>query len=331
MAKHGSGLVSRMRRLVVDAVGFARLPFRMTRHAMRLPQVRGGFRVLFYCVGCLVVVALFGLRSAKGSMGEHGLVMGRQLSQLEDLTAAPTVLLLNGERIHIASATVAGSIESLLDRFENVCKADAATGVEFTDPKLVEKMKSLPESFRMGIVREDGFADGVVGCVMKRPEHGDRSLTERMKRLVKNQDFGELGLFRYAYVKQSTPGRVQVITIWTDGSFKFNSMVPPAAGGDTPGSDLAGAARPPEAVRYLTAEAVGVPHSVRVYESKAKPRKVLEHYDHKMARLGWERLEKVDAELRTSRYYVRKGVELLVSAQESDGRVSVTMVETRAR
>jgi hypothetical protein len=116
--------------------------------------------------------------------------------------------------------------------------------------------------------------------------------------------------------------------MWTDGPFRLGSLI---AAGDTdaPGSDPAGAARPIESVRLLSAQIEGTPHATRVYQSRATQARVLAGFDGEMAVLGWQSLPLADS-VPNARAFSRAGVDLLVFAYEAEGGSVVSMVQSSA-
>jgi hypothetical protein len=105
----------------------------------------------------------------------------------------------------------------------------------------------------------------------------------------------------------------------------------PERGRDAPGSDPAGAPRPPRAQRILTADVEGVPYGVRLYDSAAPPAEVIAHYDAEMAARGWERSVGKPVDGEDQRAYARPGADLLVLTQKDDARTLVSLIEMRAK
>lgn len=295
------------------------------------PKVRAFARVGLYFTAICLVVGVFAARSAMGSVSEQALVLGRQLSKLEDLTESSNRLVLNGEKINLASAVTNESLTKVLDRFETICREEGVLVHEFArlDKVLKDKLPEKRSSLDLGIMRNETAHDGMVACMVQ-DESSNRSALEGIQRFADSQDLRDVGLLRYAYARKTDSGHTHVITAWTDGSFKLGAMLPPADGTDTPGSDPEGALRPPDSVRYLTASVQGAAHSVRIYESKARPADVLATYDREMGKLGWERVTTVEYDVPEARYYSRRGVDLLVVADENGERTAVSMVETRS-
>jgi hypothetical protein len=296
------------------------------------PKVRAFLRVGIYLTIVCVVVGVLATRSAMGGISEQALIVGRQLAKLEDLTESSNRLVLNDQRINLASAVTVEPVENVLDRFESLCRGDGVLVHEFKrlDKILEGKMPERKTAMDLGILRQESGHDGMVACMVQEPG-STRSALEGLQKFVETEDLREVGLLRYAYARKTESGRTHVITAWTDGSFKMSALTPSADGTDTPGTDPAGALRPPESVRLLTAAVEGASHAVRIYESKATPKHVLSSYDREMTKLGWEPIKAAEYDVPEARYYSKGGVDLLVVADENGERTAVSMVETRSR
>jgi hypothetical protein len=296
------------------------------------PKVRAFARVGIYLSVVCLIVGVFAARSAMGGISEQALIVGRQLAKLEDLTESANRLSLNGQEIQLASAVTQEPLEKVLDRFEALCREDAVLVHEFArlDKLLEQKLPERTSSFDLGILRKQNDHDGMVACMVQ-DASTTRSALEGFQRFMETEDLKEIGLLRYAYARKTDNGRTHVLTAWTDGSFKLSALTPKADGSDTPGSDPAGALRPPDSVRLLTAAAHGAPHAVRIYESSAKPADVLASYDREMPKLGWEAIAAVPYDFPEARQFTKGGVDLLVVADENGERTAVSMVETRSR
>ncbi len=291
--------------------------------------VRAVLRVSLLLTVLAVVLAALGIRSAKGDLGEQTLVIGRQLAKLEDLTRHTTRLSINEQPIHVASAVVDAPLADVLDRYQAVCESESPIGDEFIDPKtIVMRSPGGGKAFAFGALRNETEVDGVIACITKPDPNDERSFTDRLKQFTESRDFGDLGSMRYAYAQRTETGRTHVITVWTDGAFDLDSLMPPVNDVDAPGSDAPGVVRPPDSVRYLTAAAAGHPHSVRLYESKRPVSEVLAFYDRELPARGWRALPEVDAELETGRFFVKDGVLTMVFVGQHEGRVSVSLVQT---
>ncbi len=279
-----------------------------------LRHARASLRVGSYLGVVFLLLAVLAVRSARGSISEQVLLAGRQLSKLEDLTASSSHVVLNGEPMNVASATTTASVRAVLDRVEGICKEDGAVAHDLRDLGGVLADAGLARAargFNLGVLRRETDSEGVVACAVKDPSHPGRSFWDGLAAFGKSLDLADVGLLRYVYARKTPSGRTHVISAWTDGSFRFQSMLAPADGRDAPGSDPVAALRPPRSVRFLTAAVDGGPGSVRVYESEERAQAVLAAYDRAMPSMGWKRLL-VQEEVPEARYYTRRGVDLLV-------------------
>lgn len=299
--------------------------------AVYTPRVRAILRVGAYATTVFVVTGGIAANSALGKMSEQALITGRQLSKLEDFTGSSTRLMLNGEKLNIASATTTAPLDAVLDRVEAVCKEEGAMARDFREIDALmkdEELLTAAKKGNFGVLREVRDNEGFVACAVRGPESKHKNVFEGMMKFAETSDLADIGQLRYVYARKTQSGRTHVLTVWTDGSFKLDALTAPADGEDAPGSDPAGAPRPQKAVRYLSAAAEGAPHAVRVYESKAPARDVLAQYETEMPRRGWEAI-KVEEEAPEARYYSRGGVDLMVVAYQDGDRTAVSMIETR--
>ena len=210
-------------------------------------RVRRVMRVGTYVAVLFVVLAGVAANSAMGSVTEQALITGRQLSKLEDFTSSSSRLVLNGERMNIASATTTADVSAVLDRVEGVCKEDGTVARDFREiDSLMTDAKALAaaKKFRMGVLREERDGEGIVACAVRNPKNGDQNFVKGLMKFADSFDLADVGLLRYVYARRTDSGRTHVITVWTDGSFKFDSMLAPADGKDAPGSDPRNAPRP---------------------------------------------------------------------------------------
>lgn len=295
------------------------------------PRVRGVLRVGAYLSVISLVSAGFAARSAHGSISEQALVTGRQLSKLGEFTKSSERLSLNGQALDIASATTSLSMKQVLDKFEGLCKEEGAVPRDLrevqgvlSDPTLAKEAARL----NYGVLRQETKDDGVIACTVKNPTRADRRFWDGFAAFAESWDLAEIGLLRYAYVRKLDDGSTHVLTVWTDGSFKVNAMVPPSEGADSPGADSANVPRPPSAVRYLSASAEGRPHGIRVYESKAPAKEILAGYEKEMTAKGYEQVF-IGEDAPEARYFSRGGVDVVVVADQNGDRTLVSALETR--
>jgi hypothetical protein len=292
-----------------------------------IDRMRRALRVAVYCSVIFATVGVIGLRSVQGSVSEAALAVGRQLSGFEDVTGSSHRVQLNGESVNIASAVIDAPISVVLDRFERACAARSIVPNEFKTARIPASDVDFPVDPDTGVMREESNREGLVACVV-REKNGTQTLSQRFARFANTLDLGDVGLLRYAYAKRTASGRTHVITAWTDGPFRLGALM---AGGnqDAPGSDIGDGARPRDSVRLLTAEIEGVPHSARIYQSKASPERALEHFDADMRRLGWEGIPLKDV-VKEGRAFTRRGIDVLIFAYPDSAGSVLSIVQSSA-
>lgn len=279
-------------------------------------------RVAVYLMVVCSVVTLLGMRSARGSIGEAALGVGRQLSELADLTGGAYRVELNGEPIQVASAVVDAPIGVVLDRFEAVCERHSAVPKLMQEPASVADA-SLPISPDSGALRRESEREGMIAC-LARPNGGE-SFTERVRRFGETLDLNEIGLLRFAYVQRTKNGKSHVVTAWTSGPFSLASFTG-EAGKDAPGTDPEHAVRPSASTRLFSARIVGSPHAVRIYTSSEAPEQVLSSYDAAMRKREFSKVDLPDAP--TTRAFVSKRADVLVMAERDSQGTVITVIES---
>ncbi len=293
-------------------------------------RVRGTFRVAAYGMFAFTLVGFIALRSASGDMREQALVVGRQLTQLEDFTARSTRMALNGQYMHMASAVVDDPVERVLERVANVCRDGSVIGQDILKQTKTSEKDSVTAWGRMGIVSELRDDEGFVACIAKRPGQEEQSIFDGLKKFSKSRDFGDVGLVRYVYARRTEKGRTHVLTTWTDGSFKADALLAPQSG-DAPGSDPAGGLRPKDSRRFLAVQVDGEPDAVHVYQSTQRADALLKNYDSTLPAKGWESVKELEQEVPEMRHYSKDGVELMVVAAQNGDQAAVTMIQTRSQ
>jgi hypothetical protein len=229
--------------------------------------------------------------------------------------------------VNLASATIDAPLGAVLDRFERVCASRTLVPEELRTAARESSPDALPVDPETGVMRRESPREGLVACVV-RDRDADTSLSQRLSRFTETLDLADVGLFRYAYARVTKSGQTHVVTMWTDGPFRLGSLI--AAGdADAPGSDPAGAARPIESVRLLSAQIEGTPHATRIYQSRASGAEVLAGFDGEMPALGWQSLPIADS-VANARAFSRGGVDLLVFAHEDEGGSVVSVVQSSA-
>ncbi|RYE73985.1 MAG: hypothetical protein EOO74_12230, partial [Myxococcales bacterium] len=247
-----------------------------------LKRLKGLARVGVFSTGALVLLGLVAARNARSEAADASLLVGREFAGLGDLVAQGYRVRLNGEEIQVGSTTVNLPTNEVLDRFETLCRQgsrgldDAVKNPEYVLPGLKSDMDQLGLT-GLGIVRTEKRGEGTVACITN-PDGSFKGLVERLNAFGQSLDLKDLGKLRYVYTRPTANrGKAQVITVWTEGSFRIGRLFP--ANSDAPGVDPVGAPRPPRSIRRLSAEVDGVPYGVRLYESEETPEAILSFYD----------------------------------------------------
>jgi hypothetical protein len=290
------------------------------------PKLFGWFRVAIYFVFVGALVATCALQSAKDDVAKQSLALGRMLSpQLKDLTGEAYLLRINGQPVNIAVNEVEGTLKDALDRLEAACNADPdLVARDWKDVPKAKDWKPSGQTFKMsnlGVVRRDGDVDGVVMC-MARGQNSAPTFEEALEQFAQTKDMGRVGKLRYAYVDASKkPGHVWVTAMWTEDSFNFGAFDVPATG-DSPGTDSPTAPRPPSGQRVFSAEAVGMPYSMRIYKTDVSPEDVLRFYDQRMVQTDWTAYAPpADAHM-----YLKGGIVTMVVANRKPGEPTMVSV-----
>jgi hypothetical protein len=290
-------------------------------------------RLGVFCGAVSAVLGLVAARSVYGDVKVSALAVGHELGKLDDVgTGRP--LRINGEPIFVASTTEDVPLDTILDRAEAGCTEHSA-GVS-------AELDTLPPALRAqiprgagasGVLRERRGNEGVVACLVReegRASTGMADTVARLSAMMSTGDLSRVGELRYIFAEKTASGRTHVVAAWTTGPFNLYAMLP-ERGRDAPGSDPAGAPRPPRSQRILTADVEGVPYGIRIYDSAAPPAEVIAHYDAEMASRGWERSVTKPVDGEAQRAYARPGADVLVLTQKDEGRTIVSLIEMRTK
>jgi hypothetical protein len=307
----------------------------LSRRTWRGPWRRrlfGSLRVCAYASVVAGVSLLFLARQALGSVQEQARQLGRELSPLSDLLDGVTQLRINGELLNVSVTHVRGTtVHAVLDRLEAHCRDNqgpfsrALAGMADSVPDELPRADELRRLLRRAAaLRDETPAFGSVLCFTGSPEDATESLEERFE---ETGDLRALGNLRYVTVRQGDPAQgegdlVKVTALFTEGAFRLSSLDPPP-NSDAPGSDSRVVPRPPSSTRLLSAEAVGSPYSVRLYETRKSPGAVLAFYDDAMKEFH----APVDMSEDPVRAYIKEGKPVLVNVDTDGDRTLVTLSE----
>ena len=136
-----------------------------------------------------------------------------------------------------------------------------------------------------------------------------------------------LPTLRYAYAHKGSSGKVDVLTIWTDDTFKFSSIFPNEKTGDTGGRDPLLTSRPPDSHRLLSIELVGTAYAAHVYRTSTSVSDVTKHYDDEFHERGWMGVGAlIDGAQGIG--YTKDGLQVVLHVErEDDGFTSVGIAE----
>jgi len=277
------------------------------------------------------------VRESWADAREKATLLGRELLPLGDLLEGVTALRLNGERLDLSSSVVPNTnVHSVLDRVERLCRespgplAIRLEQAAASLPSGVPRAHELRELLRRAAVsREETEGSGSVLCFTGSASraHASDSSEAFAARFAETRDLAELGQLRYFSVRQGDAASgeehdTKVLALFTQGSFRLDSLEPPP-NGDAPGSDSRVIPRPPDSVRLFSAEAMGAPYSVRIYETSAPPAIVLAFYDRAMH----DFTSPLDSSTELGRAYLKGGRPVLVTLDADDAKTLVTLSE----
>jgi hypothetical protein len=237
-------------------------------------------------------------------------------------------IILNGQRIHLASSVHPMSVAETLDRAETLCKRGAPGTLDQPPEELLDSAAVTLETDSKksrGMMRQERDGRGVVVCFAP-PEgdSGEDSFKDRYKRFLTFMATGDLeaiGRLRYLYAKATDSGGTHLIRVWTDGPFNLYAMGR-EKGQDAPGTDPQDVPRPPESSRLLSATVDVAPYAVRVYESQRTAPDVAATYDREMPERGWKPLVR-DGD---ARVYQKNDITVFVTPTVHEGKVLISML-----
>jgi hypothetical protein len=284
-------------------------------------------RVSAYIVCVCLAAAALAMQYMYRNMQNSALEIGDELDKLGDIGEKQPIIL-NGQRIYVASSVHELSVEETLDRAETLCKQGHPGQFNQPPDQLLDSASTTLErggNPSRAMVRQERDNRGVVLCFA--PPEGrvhDDSVRTKIKSFMGFMASGDLeaiGHLRYMYAKKTDSGRTHLIRVWTDGPFNLYAM---ARNGDkdAPGTDPDDAPRPPDSVRLLSATVDVAPYAVRVYETRRTPTEISAAYDKEMPELGWKRLV-ADGD---TRVYQRNDVTVFVTPSVQKEGVLVSML-----
>lgn len=306
----------------------------------RLKHRQGLLRLFAFGTGVGIVCAGFSVRAARAEVTDQAMVAGRQLMTLANTDRGEAhKIVLNGQPVFFANAISEDSPATVLARYEENCKKNAAQSPEVwkevyanaakNDPAQAVEKGGMAETG--GILRGGNADEGTIMCFV-RSEQSKPTLGEALKSLQETGELGALGMLRYVYVKKTKKGGAHVLAAWTLEKFNLKELMPPE-GTDVAGQDFPDVGRPDDSVRTLSAHVDGTPFGVNVYESGTEPKQVVAAYDASMIKKGWFALDLESAPKRNdprlknavARIYEHDGAMYTVVASIENGK-TVTAV-----
>ncbi len=292
-------------------------------NSARAQKIRGLARAAGVVLVAGLGIGVFATHTAKADIGNATLKFGREIAPLA--TDGATEVRLNGQSFFLREGNTDASVSTILDDFEARCAEDKGALGEFWSqvPKasMIVDGHKLPKGMRSGILRtQEHPGEGVVMCIIKGQQTA-KDFTEAFKNFAASQDLGDLGKLRYVYARARTGG-TRVVTAWTDDSFSFAKIA--NADGTAPGSDSR-LPRPEGAKRLMTAEVVGSPYGVRIYEVGMAPEEVGVFYDKWAASTGDWRSVAPEHPEGTIRAYFQGGTQVIVTARRAPGSGTTAM------
>jgi hypothetical protein len=296
----------------------------------------GSLRVAAYV--SVVAGLTLGILSARANakLREQSLSLSQELLPIADLLQDATALRLNGEVINFSMTVVENTnVGRVLDRVQAQCEKSPGPLAQQSLALLKALPKSLPGSAavselmsKLVVTRQESDGQGAVLCFTGDGSPPDPAFAENF---AKTQDLGALGKLRYVMAGQGSAAQheqhtTRVISLWTEGQFRLESLGPPDSG-DAPGSDSALMPRPPNSARTFSAETVGAPYAVRIYETDAPAGEVLAFYDARMT--GYSQLTMAGYE-QSARAYIKNAQPLLLQLTQRDSKTVVTLSEVGA-
>lgn len=292
-------------------------------NSARAQKIRGLGRAAAVVLVAGLGVGMFATHTAKADIGKATIKFGREIAPLA--TDGANEVRLNGQSFFLREGMTDATVKTVLDDYEGRCEQDKGALGEFWSqvPKASMAVggRKLPKTMQSGILRtQEHTGEGVVMCLI-RGERTSKDMGEAFKNFAESQDLGDLGKLRYVYARQTTGG-TRVVTAWTDDSFSFAKIA--NADGTAPGSDSR-LPRPDGARRLMTAEVVGSPYGVRIYETAMAPEDVGVFYDKWAASTGdWRSIAPEHPE-GTMRAYFNGGTQVIVTARRTPGTGTTAM------
>lgn len=311
--------------------------------ALRSRRVQAFKRRLFGTLRAAAYVSVVGGATlavlsarANAELREQSLSLSQELLPIADLLQDATALRLNGELINFSLTVVENTnVKQVLDRVQAQCEKNPGPLAQHSLALLKGLPESLPGSaalrelmLQLVVSRQESDGQGAVLCFSGDGSPADPEFADKF---VETRDLNALGKLRYVMAGQGSAAQdeqhtTRVVSLWTEGQFRLENLAPPDSG-DAPGSDSALMPRPPRSARMFSAETVGAPYAVRIYETDAPAAEVLAFYDARMT--AYSQLTMAGYE-QSARAYIKNAQPLLLQLTQRDSKTVVTLSEVGA-
>ncbi|MFO0664391.1 MAG: hypothetical protein U0174_10595 [Polyangiaceae bacterium] len=300
-------------------------------------RAKGMVRVGAYASVLVAASLAISVNSAKATVGERAVMLGRDIAPFASMLQDTNKMRVNGEALWVSKGVSSESVSQVLDKYEEGCRQgggsvfqeaynEAKGNPTSAEPKAKPTKQSKLDVKKLGVFREEDDKDGTVLCIV-RGNNTPASPFDALSAFTDTEDLGKLGRLRYAYAHKGANGKVDVLTIWTEDTFKFSALFPSEKTGDVGGRDPVLTSRPPESHRLLSIELVGTPYSAHVYRTLQSAEAVTKHYDDELHERGWMGVGAV-IDGAQGIGYTKDGLQVVLHIErEDDGYTSVGIAE----
>jgi hypothetical protein len=299
------------------------IPTSIDRHKHR----KGMLRAVAYGTGIALVCAIVSVRFARAEVIDNSIIVGRQMTELAQSAKNQALQVrMNGQDIMFASQLSNDSPRAILDRYEKLCRDNAAQSVEEwkgLGDKAPAGTQGKDVAETGGTMRGGSNDEGTVMCFVK-SSSSKTKIGEALATFHATGEMGAIGQLRYAYVKKTKNGHAHVLAMWTMDKFNIREMLPEE--GDAPGEDFAALPRPEGSRRLFSVKIMGAPYGINVYESTNEPVALANSYDQRLTKDGWFAIDIESEQKRnnprldgvTGRVYEKDGILMTVVSHVED-------------
>jgi hypothetical protein len=245
-------------------------------------------RLMAFFAACAAVLAYVDYRSAEASVMDHLLGIGQRMAPyLDDGRGAerPRQVRINGVPLFVSVGNT-DHPPNMVRRWYADRYASRGDGLDSVGIELRKKGAFPPQTGPLNELSFGNDKKGGVAALDFGEKLSVRALRERLLRYIKSGDLGELARLRYVYYEKTSSGGTRYLTVWTDERMQLAKLMP-ADNRDADGSDVPGVPRYPGTVRVLSAEELGMPQKVAVYDGPGSPQAAEMFYRARLKTLGW--------------------------------------------